>query len=134
MQHQPSSPQPQVPRTSRARLWLLLPLAAALGCNAVVHFSSCLNPSIASMAPGSATAGGLQFTLSITGSNFQVNSVVMFNGSALPTSFLNSRQLMATVPAAAISTPGTPQVSVMTPGGSGTVTCQSNSLMFSVTN
>lgn len=134
MQRQPSGPQSHIPRASRARLWLLLPLAAALGCNAVVHFSGCFNPFMASMMPRSATAGGLQFTLSVTGSNFEVNSVVMFNGNMLPTSFLSDRQLMATVPAAAISTPGTLQVSVVTPGGSSAATCQSNSLMFSVTN
>ena len=134
MQPQPSSPQFLAPCKSRARLWLLLPLAAALGCNAVVHISGCLNPSVTAMAPSSATAGGLQFTLTVTGSNFRVNSVVMFNGSALPTTFVSSQQLRATVPASAISTPGTPPVSVMTPGTSGAAPCQGNTLTFSVTN
>ena len=134
MQPQPSNPQLGVLRTSRARLWLLLPLAAALGCNAVVHISGCLNPSVTAMAPSSATAGGLEFTLNVTGSNFRVNSVVTFNGSALPTTFVSSQQLRATVPAGAISTAGTPPVSVMTPGTSGAASCQGNTLVFVVTN
>lgn len=134
MQPQPSSPQPHLPQPSRARLWLLLPLAAALGCNAVVHISGCSNPSVTAIAPSTAPAGGLQFNLSVTGSNFRVNSVVTFNGGALPTTFVNSQQLQATVPAGAISTPGTPPVSVMTPDTSGTFTCQGNNLVFVVTN
>ncbi len=61
-------------------------------------------PSLSSISPSSATAGGATFTLNVTGSNFINGSVVNWNGTALTTTFTSSTQLSASVPSANIAT------------------------------
>ncbi|MDB5742946.1 MAG: Kelch domain protein [Polaromonas sp.] len=86
-------------------------------------------PSLASMAPSSATAGGTAFTLSVMGSNFVNASKVRWNGADRPTTFVSSTQLSAAIPAGDIAAAGTAQVSVFNPApGGGT----SPALAFSV--
>jgi hypothetical protein len=67
---------------------------------------------ISSISPSSAKAGGPGFTLTVGGSFFNSSSVVEFNGSALPTTFVNANTVTAAVPASAIASPGTVQVDV----------------------
>ncbi len=67
---------------------------------------------ISSISPSSAKAGGPGFTLTVGGSFFNSSSVVEFNGSALPTTFVNGNTVTAAVPASAIASPGTVQVDV----------------------
>ena len=79
-------------------------------------------PAIASLVPDSATHGGPGFTLTVNGSGFVPNSVVNFNGSATPTTFVSTTQLTAAISAADIATkPTSGNVSVTvtnpTPGG-----------------
>ena len=57
-------------------------------------------PTITSLSPNSATAGGPALTLTVNGSGFLNGSNVLWNGSSLSTSYLNSNQLIASVPAA----------------------------------
>jgi hypothetical protein len=78
-------------------------------------------PTIGSMVPASATAGGMQFTLAITGTGFGPSSVVTFGSSTVSSAFVNSTQLSAAIPAAAIAVAGTPFVTVANPGGNPSV-------------
>ena len=72
------------------------------------------------LVPSSASAGGVQFQLSVMGSNFVSGSAIQWNSgsttTALATSLANS-QLTAIVPASLIATPGTVFISVLNPGG-----------------
>src|SRR5439155_1696722 len=74
-------------------------------------------PTIGSLNPTCATAGGAQFTLTVNGTNFVSGSTVNWNGTALTTAFVSSTQLTATVPAALIATAGTASITVVTPCG-----------------
>ncbi|MCC7435273.1 MAG: hypothetical protein IT363_11350 [Methanoregulaceae archaeon] len=86
-------------------------------------------PTITSINPSSATAGGAGFTLTVNGTNF-VNgtSVVRWNGSNRTTAFVNSGQLTATIPASDIATAG---VFPITVANGATI---SNALNFTVNN
>ena len=80
-------------------------------------------PALSSLAPNSATAGEADFTLTVTGGSFVAASVVQWNGTARPTTFMNSGQLRAAISTADIPTAGTAQVAVVTPApGGGTST------------
>jgi hypothetical protein len=70
------------------------------------------DPTIASLSPSSATAGGPAFTLTVGGS-FVAGAVVLWNGSALPTTFVNSTQLTATVAANLLASQSNAAVTVM---------------------
>jgi len=86
-------------------------------------------PSITSLSPASATAGGAAFTLSVTGTNFLGTSTVQWNGSTRTTTFVSSTQLTAAIPASDIATAGTAQVKVFNPAPGGGL---SNSLSFQI--
>jgi hypothetical protein len=58
--------------------------------------------------------------LTINGNNFVSYSMVNFNGTSLTPTFVNSHQLVATIPAADIAQPGTLQVLVLNPPEGGT--------------
>src|SRR5580658_8846030 len=55
-------------------------------------------PSVISISPNSAAAGGAAFTLTVNGTNFSASSTVNFGG-AVATTFVNSTQLTAAIPA-----------------------------------
>jgi subtilisin len=76
-------------------------------------------PSVASLSPGRTGAGGAAFTLTVSGTGFVATSVVQWNGAARPTTLVNSTQLRASIPSADITTPGTAQVSVVSPAPGG---------------
>jgi hypothetical protein len=78
-------------------------------------------PTIASLSTDSVTAGGAGFTLVMTGTNFYIGSVVYWNDVPQTTTFLNSTQLMITVPASALATPGTVNITVVNPGSTSNV-------------
>ena len=71
---------------------------------------------ISSLSPSSAKAGGPAFTLTVVGSFFTSSSVVEFNGSALPTTFVDPNTVTAAVPASAIASAGTVPVDVANTG------------------
>ncbi len=77
-------------------------------------------PSVTSISPASATAGGSQFLLTVNGDDFRQDSGVKWNGSFLVTSFVNSQQLIAAVTVADIAQPGTVLVFVFNPPEGGT--------------
>ena len=85
-------------------------------------------PTLTALSPSNATAGGPGFTLTTTGSNFVRGSVVRWNGANRATTFVNSTQLTAGIPAADIASPGAAQV-VTAANPDGAV---SNALTFTI--
>lgn len=73
---------------------------------------ACTVPTIESLKPSSAVAGGPLFTLTVNGSKFLSSAVVQWNGKALPTTFISSTELEASVPASDITTIGTSLITV----------------------
>jgi uncharacterized protein (TIGR03437 family) len=69
-------------------------------------------PSISSLGPNLATAGGPAFTLTVIGSGFLASSTVQWNGTALSTTYVSGTQLSASVPASQIASQGTASVTV----------------------
>lgn len=88
-------------------------------------------PQISSLSPASIDAGSGDFLLTITGSNFLPTSTVSFRGQILTPQYVSSGQINVTVPASAVNTPGSAQVSVANPSPGGGA---SNSLTFAINN
>lgn len=84
-------------------------------------------PSLASISPSAATAGGPAFTLTVNGSGFVSGSVVQWNGSSLSTTYVSPTQLTASVSAAQIANQGSASVTVVNAGSA-----PSNSLTFTI--
>ena len=86
-------------------------------------------PALSSLSPGSTIVGASAFTLTLNGSGFVSSSVVRWNGANRTTTFVNSSQLRAAIPASDVASAGTAAVTVFSPPpGGGT----SGSLPFSV--
>lgn len=88
-------------------------------------------PTISSLSPSSANAGGLSFELVVKGTGFQfAASAAYWNGQPLQFSFaIDSNTIVTQVPYGLIATQGTAQITVQTGGpGGGT----SNSLPFTI--
>lgn len=116
---------------------LLLP-----GCDALNPLCGSARPKpvLISLDPNSATLSQIQegLVLTITGSKFYADSVIVWNGVVLPTAVLSASQLQATITATEMSSPGTAKVAVHTPGNlSGDLGCDSGgnskTLTFTVT-
>ena len=94
-------------------------------------------PTISSISPSTAIAGGPGFTLTITGTNFVSGSVVRWNGSDRTTTFVSGTQLTAAIPASDIAAAGTANVTVFNPapggGTSGAATFTINNPMPTIT-
>ena len=75
-----------------------------------------LGPSISSLSPSSMAAGSAAFTITVNGSNFSSNAQVVFGGTTLATTFVNSGSLSATVTAPLIAVPAQVPVTVVNPG------------------
>ena len=86
-------------------------------------------PTLSTLSPNSAAAGGPDFTLTVNGSNFvSGSSVVLWKGAPRTTTFVNASQLTAAIPAADIAAAGSALVTVQNPGGA-----VSNALAFAIT-
>jgi hypothetical protein len=72
-------------------------------------------PALASISPPSRIAGSAAFTLTLDGSGFNSQTVARWNGSNLPTTYVNASQVTATVAAALITMPGTATVTAFNP-------------------
>jgi len=105
-------------------------LLAGCGSDNSTSGGSNSTPTITTISPNTSVAGGAPFMLTVNGTNFVAASTVNFGGAALPTAFVNSAQLVAAIPAAAIASAGTPAVTVTNPApGGGT----SNPVNFTIT-
>ncbi len=92
------------------------PTLSAANPNQLVAMNSSTPPVANSISPSSAAAGGSAFTLTVNGSGFVSDAAVNWNASALPTTFVNSGQLMASVAASLIATAGSATVTVTSSG------------------
>ncbi len=97
-------------------------------------------PGLVSIAPNPAGLAQVQegLLLTVDGSSFYSNSVVVWNGAVLPTTVVSSTQLQVTITTTQISSPGTAQIIVHTPANlSGDLGCDSGgdspALTFTVT-
>ena len=71
--------------------------------------------SLTALNPASAAAAGAQFTLTVTGENFQEGAVVQWDGTDLATTWGNTTTLTAVVPAANLTNPGVAAIRVVNP-------------------
>jgi hypothetical protein len=117
-------------------------LAAGLGCGyskkSTTPPAAGTMPNITALAPSSANSGSAAFVLTVNGASFNGNATINWNSAAQATTFVSSNQLMATISAADIATPGTATVTVTNPGtaggiyGGGTMSESSNSMTFTI--
>jgi hypothetical protein len=91
--------------------------AASSSASAMVNLAY-PSPTVASVSPGSVDAASAQ-TIMVTGTNFTVVSKIQFGATPLPTTFLSSTQLTASLAPTNTALAGSVAVSVMnpTPGG-----------------
>jgi len=108
-----------------------LPGAVLMGFLSVLSYAQAPVPFVNQpLIPDATAPGGPQFTLTVNGTGFVLNSVVNWNGNALVTQFVSDSQLTATVPALDIATASTGWITVVNPApGGGT----SNTVFFAVT-
>jgi sugar lactone lactonase YvrE len=86
-------------------------------------------PGLDAISPATVAAGSPAFTLTVTGVGFVPGSVVRWNGSNRPTTFLSGTQLNAAIPAADVAVGGPFAVTVFTPSpGGGTSNLRNLSL------
>ncbi|MBZ5642600.1 MAG: choice-of-anchor D domain-containing protein [Acidobacteriia bacterium] len=102
------------------------------GTTAAVNFAvTNPPPTITTISPTSATAGGAGFTLTVNGTGFVSGATVAFHGANKTTAFVSATQVTATILAADIATAGTFNVTVTNPApGGGT----SGNATFTVNN
>jgi photosystem II stability/assembly factor-like uncharacterized protein len=87
-------------------------------------------PTLALLSRAAAPPGSAGFNMTVIGADFISTSVVRWNGADLPTTFVSSTELTASVPSIDFILPGSAQVTVFNPApGGGT----SNALTFNVT-
>jgi hypothetical protein len=80
---------------------ILILLLSGWTCTAIIGFSSCPGtvpqPQIALLLPDSIARNSESVLLIVNGSGFVPQTQIMWNGSALPTTFTDSRHLQATI-------------------------------------
>ena len=86
------------------RLGLVLGLAAlssAWTCTAIVNLNGCVDaaphPQIAALSPNPISADAVSVVLNVEGTEFVSQSEIQWNQNPLPTTFIDSRHLQATV-------------------------------------
>lgn len=88
-------------------------------------------PTITSLSPNSATAGGAAFTLTVNGTGFLNSSTVWWNGAQRTTQFVSATQVTASISANDIASAGTANVVVQNPAPGGG---SSPSAIFTINN
>ncbi len=86
-------------------------------------------PTISSISPSAAKAGSSTFTLTVSGDGFSPTSSILWNGTALPTVFVDGQTLTASIDATQIASLGYAWVNVSSPGPGGGI---SASLPFTI--
>src|SRR5258708_30916361 len=72
-------------------------------------------PNVTQISPSLIQAGGSTTTLTVDGTGFTSGSSILWNGQALPTTFVSAGQMTSTVDFSLIQQLGWAQVSVTTP-------------------
>jgi hypothetical protein len=75
-----------------------------------------LVPAISGLVPASTAATGLNFLLTINGSNFVPGAFVQWDGLQRSTTFVSATQLIAKIPGTDIQGAGSAQITVVNPG------------------
>ena len=104
----------------------LLFLTGCQALNPACNLSSRPVPVITTLTPSTVTFAQVQggITLTVNGSHFYSNSVILLNGTPLTTAVVSDLVLTATITAAQITAPGSVNVTVHTPGSlSGDLGC-----------
>jgi hypothetical protein len=101
-------------------------LAASLACGYSKPASTPpvagTTPTITELAPASIVHGGAAFTLTVNGTDFSGTATIYWNGTAETTTVVApGTQLMTTIAATDIDSPGTVMVTVTNPGTAGGV-------------
>jgi trimeric autotransporter adhesin len=78
-------------------------------------------PAVTGLSPRSVPQG-VPATITVNGSGFEANSVVLYNGAARPTTFVNGTTLQVSLTAADLQSFGSGQISVNNPGPGGSNT------------
>ena len=86
-------------------------LLFCLGCGSGV-FQLTGAPSIIQVLPQSIPAGSKALTMKVTGANFTKQAVILWNGTALATSVIDSQTLSGTIASNIVATPSTVQLQV----------------------
>jgi len=95
-------------------------------------------PTISNLNPPNVVANSGQFSLVVTGTSFNGNAVVNFNGAAMATTSGGATKLTATIPNSAIANSGNVPVTVTNPGtpggryGGGTSPATSMAMTFMI--
>jgi hypothetical protein len=87
------------------------------------------SPQISSITPSTLLVSSTG-TLLISGSGFEANSSVQWNGSARATTYVNATTLQTFVAAADTATAGTAQVTVNNPGPGGSTTAAASEVIY----
>jgi predicted outer membrane repeat protein len=102
--------------------------SVSVGTAHIVNYPA---PTLAAIAPTHGSAGGPAFTLTVTGTNFYLGSVVRWNGGDRTTGYISPTQLTASIPASDLMASGTASVTVHTPPPGGGST---SALLFAIDN
>jgi len=126
----PGEPLPSVRIALIAGLILLL--SGWTTCNAMFVFNGCegsiAQPKITSLSPNAVPGDGESVLLTVNGASFAVNSLIMWNGNALPTTFIDPDHLQTPITQQTFasfggSTGSTVQISVSSPASVEMVGC-----------
>jgi len=88
-------------------------------------------PTVTSIAPAYIPQG-VPVTLTVTGSGFEANSVVKWNGTAKPTTFFSATTLTVALAAADVPSVGSGQLTVSNPGPGGSDTAAAAEVVYAV--
>ena len=99
--------------TGSANVTVFNPTPGGGNSNAISYTIANALPLISSLSPSSALAGAGAFTLTVNGNYFLNTSKVRWNGADRTTTFVNTRQLLASVTAADVASVGTANITVI---------------------
>lgn len=117
-------------RRALCALFALTVLAqAGCGGDAQTSTSAAAQPTVSAIYPATVQSGSPDFTLTVSGYGFDSSSVVQWNGSARPTTFVSSVRLTARIAAADVAHAGAPVVTVVSAAAGGAM---SNAAAFQV--
>lgn len=111
---------------------LIFLLSGWTTCNAMFVFNSCEGsipqPKITSLSPNAVPGNRESVLLTVNGASFAANSQIMWNGNALPTTFIDSDHLQTPITQQTFgsfggSTGSTVQISVSSPASVAVMGC-----------
>src|SRR5215469_1075580 len=87
------------------------------GCGTGVTVIALVSPSISQVSPQVVTAGSPDVTVTVQGANFQSQSSLTVNGTAVPTTFVSSTTLAAKISGTTLAQPAVQQLQVRNSNG-----------------